>query len=66
MIVEKKDINLLNTLSYIHLLPSNLFIKEHSRILKHINSKRFLNGDNKAKHDLTKKALAILNKHLSE
>ena len=59
MIVEKNDIDMLNTLSYLHLLPSKEFKKERSRIFKHVNSKGFVNGN-------TKKAFSILNKHLSE
>ena len=63
---RKNDIDMLNTLSYLHLLPSKEFKKKHEKILKQLNSKSFLNGDNKAKYNLTKKVLAILNKRLSE
>ena len=66
MIVEKNDIDMLNTLSYIHLLPSKEFKKEREKFLKQLNSKSFFNGDNKAKYKLPKNALAILNKHLNE
>ena len=66
MIVEKNDIDMLNTFSYLHLLPSKEFKKKRENILKQLNSKSFLNGDNKAKYNLSKKVLAILNKHLSE
>ena len=63
MIVEKKDTDMLNILSYIHLWPSKEFKKEREKFLKQLNSKSFLNGDNKAIYKLTKNALAILNKH---
>ena len=50
---------------YIYYLKKE-FKKKHEKILKQLNSKSFLNGDNKAKYNLTKKVLAILNKRLSE
>ena len=57
---------ILNTLSYLHLLPLNEVKKHRSKILQYLYSKKFLNGNNSAKHTLAKKALAIIDKHINE
>ena len=66
MKVKKHETYILNTLSYLHLLPSNDVKKHRSKILQYIYSKKFLNGNNNAQHKLAKKALAIINKHIKE
>ena len=66
MNAKKHETYILNKLSYLHLLPSNEVKKHRSKILQYIYSKNFLNGNNNAQHKLTKKALAIFNKHIKE
>ena len=67
MKVKKHERYILNTLSYLHLLPSNDVKKHRSKILQYIYSKKkFLNGNNNAQHKLAKKALAIINKHIKK
>ena len=66
MNAKKHETYILNTLSYLHLLPSNKIKKHSSKILQYIYSKKLSNGNNNAQHKLATKALAIIDKHIKE
>ena len=66
MNAKKHQTYILNTLSYLHLLPSSDVKKHRSKILQYLHWKNFSNGNNNAQQKLAKKPLAIINKHIKE